>query len=433
MSEIQVLESIYPDFFPETNTDSFLRLEIPIQLGQPTTILIAPEDTTQCDILLTLSTLPPLLLHIVLSEAYPRHSPPEVKIRSLYTWLSPLLAGRLSHILQDMWQPGEEVLFDWVELIRGGEFLAKLDVIQPSGAIKIRHLAPERLGTFLTSYDDSARASAFSQSSYPCAVCLTTIKGSKCLQLACSHIFCRSCLFDYWSLCIEEGSVEHLGCPDPACIKIGRSSREEEIARVVSEDAVKRWRWLREKLMYEKDPTLVHCPLTNCQGPVPKPPDSESGSGGDRLRICPTCSFSFCAFCKRTWHGSVQECPISHGETVVLEYLASEENSMERKTMEQRFGKKILQRLVAQYHEDQLNKKWLADSTMACPGCGLNIEKSLGLSDSSVGSTLADFFSRCGTKLSAKEPYKHFSDSRNVRCYNKLFDFEAEDLEWEPF
>lgn len=46
--------------------------------------------------------------------------------------------------------------------------------------------------------------------------------------------------------------------------------------------------------------------------------------------------------------------------------------------MELRFGRIILRKLVAKYQEDELNKKWLTDSTMACPGCALNIEKSHG-------------------------------------------------------
>jgi E3 ubiquitin-protein ligase RNF14 len=63
---------------------------------------------------------------------------------------------------------------------------------------------------------------------------------------------------------------------------------------------------------------------------------------------------------------------------VVLEYLAYEEGSEKRHLMELRFGKTILRKLVAKYQEEQLNKKWLAESTMACPGCSLSIEKSLG-------------------------------------------------------
>ncbi|KAJ7783527.1 hypothetical protein DFH07DRAFT_788086 [Mycena maculata] len=435
--EVQVLEAIYPDYIStdQSTSDSFLKLEIPVQLGEPSTVVLRTDDSADSDsVTLSLTTLPPVLLHIVLCATYPASDPPDVSIRTNNSWLSPPLLLRLRDVLRAMHQPGDGILYDWVEFIRGGGFLASLDLILTSGVIEIRHSASQRLGSLLTTYDDLARSATFSQGSYPCAVCLTTIKGAKCLQLSCMHIFCRACLFDYWSLCITEGNVEHLGCPDPECIKMGRESSEEEIARVVSEQAVQRWRWLREKLMYERDPTLVHCPMTFCQSPVSKPPESETDTGVDRLRICPACSFSFCGFCKRTWHGAVQDCPISQAETVVLEYLALEENSEERKLMELRFGKTILLKLVAKYKEEQLNKKWLANSTMACPGCSLNIEKSLGCNHMTCARCKMHFCYRCGCKLSPSDPYAHFSQATPANgCFNKLFDFVSEDREWVPF
>lgn len=49
------------------------------------------------------------------------------------------------------------------------------------------------------------------------------------------------------------------------------------------------------------DPGMVHCPLSVCQTPVPKPGNVEEDSGWDRLRTCPQCDYSFCVYCKRTW------------------------------------------------------------------------------------------------------------------------------------
>ncbi|KAJ6574866.1 hypothetical protein B0H19DRAFT_1126090 [Mycena capillaripes] len=431
MSELEILESIFPDFIStDQANESFLKLEIPVQLGERT-VVVRPEDT-ECDALtLSLTSLPPLLLHIVLSATYPSQQPPDVSIRS--SWLPSHLIHRLHGLLRDMWHPGDGVLFDWVEFIRGGEFLTSLDLCLPSGVLEIRHPTPQRLGPLFTSYDDSAKSALFSQASYGCAVCLTSVKGAKCLQLSCEHVFCRSCLYDYWSFSIAEGNVEKLGCPDPECVKIGRESGEAEIAQVVSEQEVRRWRWLKEKIMLERDPSIVHCPMVFCQALVPRPLESQTDSGGDRLRICTSCSFSFCGFCKRTWHGAVEDCPISQAESVVLEYLAFEVDSNERHLMEQRFGKIILRKLVAKYQEEQLNKKWLDESTMACPGCSLNIEKSLGCNHMTCGRCKTHFCYRCQYKLTATDPYAHFSD-RTSACYQKLFDFnDSEDREWQPF
>ncbi|KAJ7102167.1 hypothetical protein B0H15DRAFT_315843 [Mycena belliarum] len=438
MSELEVLESIFPDFISTNQPhqpdkfESFLKLEIPIDLGEPYTVVLVDDVTDSNVATLSLTSLPPLLLHVVLSAAYPSQGPPAVTVRAHHSWLPTPLLWRLQAILRGMWTPGEGVLYEWVEIIRGGDFLGSLD-LKSSRVIQIKHPSPQLLGPLLVSYDDSTRSANFSQGSYPCAICLTSIKGSKCLQLSCIHIFCRSCLLDYWSLCITEGNIEKLGCPDPECIKMGRESSEEEIARVVSEQAVQRWRWLKQKFMFEKDPSLTHCPMMFCQSPVPKPPDSESDAGIDRLRICPACSFSFCGFCKRTWHGAVQECPISHAETVVLEYLALAEDSSERHVMELRFGRTMLRKLVARYQEEQLNKKWLAASTVACPGCSVNIEKNLGCNHMTCSRGCGTHFCyRCAAKLNPSDPYKHFS-TPGQPCFSKLFDFVSEDHEWQPF
>lgn len=78
------------------------------------------------------------------------------------------------------------------------------------------------------------------------------MKGSRCFRLSCDHIFCRSCLEDFWKLCIEEGDIDRVGCADLDCVKVGRGAKEEEVARVVPEKEVERWRWLREKRDIER-------------------------------------------------------------------------------------------------------------------------------------------------------------------------------------
>ena len=53
--------------------------------------------------------------------------------------------------------------------------------------------------------------------------------------------------------------------------------------------------------------------------------------------------------------------------------------------MERQFGKGNIGRLVAAYEEEQANKQWLKSSTMACPGCDVHVEKSLGCNHVSAG------------------------------------------------
>ena len=49
-----------------------------------------------------------------------------------------------------------------------------------------------------------------------------------------------------------------------------------------------------------------------------------------------------------------------------------------RETMERRYGKKNLKRLVSKYKEDRANREWLEKSTKACPSCHVRVEKSMG-------------------------------------------------------
>lgn len=48
-----------------------------------------------------------------------------------------------------------------------------------------------------------------------------------------------------------------VGCPDPECVKAGRAATEDEVCRIVTEDQLMRWRWLREKRALENGMTVL--------------------------------------------------------------------------------------------------------------------------------------------------------------------------------
>ncbi|KAI0961290.1 hypothetical protein AcV7_000428 [Taiwanofungus camphoratus] len=381
---------------------------------------------------LSLSVLPALLLDILLPPAYPYSPPVILSLHATHSWLP--LGLILQRRLLEMWQEGEGVLYIWIEWLRNGDFLEALNLtsaLHEEQVIRISHPAPHILVPALKAYDKSTQLARFSQASYTCEICLTSTKGARCTPLSCSHVFCRSCLEDFWGLCITEGDVGRVGCPDPQCVKDGCEANEEEVRRVVTEEQVRRWRWLREKRALEKDPTIIHCPMSFCQYSVPKPENVEEGSVWERLRTCPECGYSFCAYCKRTWHGPLSDCPISVTESFVLEYMALPEDSSERRVMERRFGGKNIRKLVEKYEEEQANKQWLEQSTMACPSCHVHVEKSLGCNHMTCAKCKQHFCYRCGDKLLANNPYIHFSTPGH-RCFSKLFDFHSADDEWQP-
>jgi len=427
-----------------------VKLEIPIEFPGPKAVYVV-DDRTQFSSTgsnpgytrpgpssvpvapsLSLATLPPLLLDVLLPATYP-YSPPVIQsLHATQSWLPMCLT--LQRRLLELWQDGEGVLYSWIEWIRSGEFLEALDMcseVNGEEGVRICHSAPHVLAPVLQAYDQSAQLTRFSQTSYECQICLTSIKGARCILLSCSHVFCRACLEDFWKLCITEGDIGHVGCPDPQCVKAGREANEEDVRRVVTEEEVRRWRWLQEKRELEKDPSIIHCPLSFCQRPVPKPPNVDDGSGWERLRECPDCGYSFCAYCKRTWHGPLSDCPAPLTESIALEYMALPEGSPERGRLERRFGRTNIRKLVAKYEEEQANEQWLESSTMSCPSCCVHVEKSLGCNHMTCAKCKTHFCYRCGDRLQANNPYLHFSTPGH-RCYSKLFDYQSIDEEWQP-
>jgi RWD domain len=80
---------------------------------------------------LNLSVLPPLLLHAVLPPSYPLHSPPEiVSLRATHMWIPNIEV--LQTALTEMWRIGEQVLYNWVEYIRNGDFLQTIKLTEDS-------------------------------------------------------------------------------------------------------------------------------------------------------------------------------------------------------------------------------------------------------------------------------------------------------------
>lgn len=77
----------------------------------------------------SLSTLPPLLLEILLPPAYPSFIPPEIiALHATHGWLSRKIIPLRKHFV-DMWKAGDGVLYSWIECIRSGEFMDSLQLL----------------------------------------------------------------------------------------------------------------------------------------------------------------------------------------------------------------------------------------------------------------------------------------------------------------
>jgi E3 ubiquitin-protein ligase RNF14 len=217
----------------------------------------------------------------------------------MHSWLSPRLTRTVEEGLIRLWYPGEHTLCSWIEYILSGDFLRGLGPVQLTNS----------LARTLTSYNDNTTGLKFLEQAFTCPVCQTSVKGNKSMQLSCGHVICRDCLLEYWSFNIQEGDIDHVCCPDPDCMKQGREARQSELEQVLTPEIIERWQWLREKRLYERDPTVCICPIFSCQMAIPLPIQvEEEGSSWSRLRTCPSCEFSFCFICRRTWFVSMHVC-----------------------------------------------------------------------------------------------------------------------------
>ena len=77
-------------------------------------------------------------------------------------------------------------------------------------------------------------------------------------------------------------------------------------------------------------------------------------------------------------HGPHLPCPLPSTSNFLKAYLALTPDSPERKIYERRYGKKNLDRLQAEFEENEANKKWFESNTRECSGCGTKVQKSQG-------------------------------------------------------
>ncbi|KAF8761604.1 RWD protein [Rhizoctonia solani] len=336
----------------------------------------SPDSTIET----TLTHLPPLLITAVLPPSYPRTKPVIQNISARHAWLSPALVRKLAIRLGEMWtrEEGEGgILWQWVEDVRSGAFLESTrDLAHPSpkNTAFAPHHAPKA----------TAKQARFSAQAYTCGICLSTQRGSKCIQLDCpnAHVFCLGCLKEFWGMCVSEGDVTKVACPGVECVKaksdVGDVG-EDVVRRVLTDEQVARWKWLRIKHAAEKDPHSVPCPVRMCQAPVPRPQAAVNDeTGWSRLRTCDACGFAFCVACKRTWHGPVSRCAITQTREFVEAYVSLPEGDPRRRALEGQYGRKVLERMAQEYRDEKENEAWLKERTTACPRCETRVEKSEG-------------------------------------------------------
>ncbi|QRV76297.1 E3 ubiquitin-protein ligase RNF14 [Ceratobasidium sp. AG-Ba] len=460
-------QSVYPDILTTAEVQGGLevKLDVAIELERERVFELVSNITNHSsssssssdNIRLELSHLPPLLLTVLLPPEYPTNADPIVRsIHARHAWLAPNLVNRLGARLEERWRGivkngtrDEGILWPWVEDIRTGGFLDSLGSASAFASsssssstststatrpVTLPHPSPKVLYAHLAANQSAAKQAQFSAQAFTCGICLAPQRGARCVQLPCArtHVFCLECLQSFWGLCVSEGEVGKVACPGVECVREREKAKGEEtedamsgaewedvVRRVLSEEQVKRWKWLRIKQAAEKDPHTVPCPVRTCQAPVmrPKTAAEDSESGWARLRTCDSCG-----------HGPVTRCAVTRTVEFMETYIALAEGDPRRRALEMQYGKKNLERMAAEYVQEKENEAWLKERTMACPGCSTNVEKSHGCNHMTCARCAVHFCYRCGTKLRAESPYKHFEQPGS--CCGKLFDYDP--ATWEP-
>ncbi|GFF85325.1 E3 ubiquitin-protein ligase itt1 [Aspergillus udagawae] len=462
--ELSSIAAIYPEIKIDPASPFRASLDIPVKPSTPLPVcfeqqldagfpevLTPPTSLDASDVGLgfatkdngrdvhTLSYLPPLSLEIDLPEGYPSEKAPIFRLETNPPWLPRSIILRLVEDGKRLWEEcGRDlVVFTYIDHLQQ---LAETAFSVSDTADQEVQL-PRDIKIALLDFNNKAEQEKFEQETFECGVCLEPKKGSVCHRLLlCSHVFCVSCLQDFYNSCITEGDVDSVKCLAPDCgkekngvpeagdqlkkrKKHDRTLSPSELLQIpLDQETVQRYVFLKRKKKLESDKSTVYCPRQWCQGAArskkhPKPldpmsddvdsSDEEEGVAfdpngdeaqlppmADRVAICEDCNYAFCSVCKKGWHGELVRCfPRREAE------LSAEEKATE---------------------------EYLRLYTSPCPTCDAPCQKRMGCNHMICFKCSTHFCYLCSSWLPEDNPYRHFNDT-NSQCYNRLWDLEGGD------
>ncbi|KAJ5109883.1 hypothetical protein N7532_002528 [Penicillium argentinense] len=457
--ELSTIAAIYPEIQIDPASPFRASLELPVTLPSPTRFCFerpldpglpaaltpptsvdgnkAELDPAAARDVHFLLHLPPLSLQIELSEGYPAEKPPVVHLSTNPPWLPTPTLDRLTHDCKRLWEEcGQDmVVFTYIDHIQQQAESAFGIQDTPDGELCLS----EDLKIALLEFNNKTERERFEKETFECGVCLEPKKGAICYRLQrCSHVFCVSCLQDFYNTCIEEGDVDSVKCLAPDCDrnrspapltgaegdtprrKKRRTLSPSELLQIpIAPETVKRYVFLRRKKQIEADKTTVYCPRQWCQGAArsnrhPKPADpmadeddaSDDDEGPaaeitqlppveDRLAICEDCGYAFCSICRKGWHGEIVRCIAPRRQEELSE-------------------------------EEKATQHYLALYTTPCPHCNVPCQKQMGCNHMRCFQCDAHFCYLCSSWLDPSNPYLHFNRA-DSSCYNRLWELEGGD------
>lgn len=277
------------------------------------------------------------------------------------------------------------------------------------------------------------------KSNFNCVICMETKKGVSMIRLPCNHFLCIDCTKSYFQKMIAEGNIKQVRCPECEYKELDLSSYQdysklkkdlfapsipfEFFNGILSDELCQRYRNLFNshaaiRLSKHCIYACVTCP--RCEAWCIK------DDLNDLMIQCQKCEFAFCFNCHHSWHGYNNKCgkKLRMPSGVIEEYMDSETNAEQKRALEAKYGKKILEREVGEYLADKMLDMAIAkegSDLQRCPQCLLVIQRSEGCNKMkcSVCNTLFCYI--CGDLLYPSDPYEHYREAYSP-CYGRLFE-----------
>ncbi|CAJ1063532.1 E3 ubiquitin-protein ligase RNF14 isoform X2 [Xyrichtys novacula] len=438
--ELLALASIYDEEeFHRADSAQGGEIQLLLELPPDFRVVVKGEKEMEYNICF----LPPLVLNFELPPDYPSTSSPVFTLSS--KWMTRAQISALCRRLDELWEENQGcvILFTWIqllkeealdylgiqsplEIIRGGsraggerkktDSAATASQLDPRAVLLMdprADLLPQ-----LLDFDEAQRQRVFDSKVFCCGICFMEKLGANCLCFKeCQHVYCKACMTEYFQIQIRDGNVQCLNCPEPKCTSVATPL---QVKQLVDEELFARYDRLLLQFSLDLMADVVYCPRQSCGTAVMVEPDTTMG-------ICSACQYAFCTLCKLGYHG-LSACKINADELRKLrdEYLSA--SIEEQKFMEQRFGKRVIQKAV----EESYSREWLDENCKACPRCGTNIQKADGCNKMTCTSCRQYFCWLCLGLLSKVNPYSHYNNPGSP-CYSQLFqgvDMDEEEAFW---